>query len=145
MFCGTRPDRVTSQDHNLERTMIILLFIKIRLEKYSGLGTLALLQMKHLLLLLCVLSLVPLNPAQAKGKAQPRKPPIKINASVDVIDSVSGNSITVNKRSYSITGKTTITVDGKKAEAGALKSGMHASVTPSGLEPGAAMSITARN
>lgn len=101
--------------------------------------------MKHLLLILSVLSLVIINPAEAKGKgkAAPRKPPVKIHAGGATIDSVSGSSITVGKQTYSITAKTVITVDGRKADAGALKSGMHASVAASGLEQGAAMSITA--
>ena len=101
--------------------------------------------MKLLPLLLCVLSLVPLNPAQAKGKPQAKRVPIKIDAGGPTISAVSGNSISVGKRTYTITAKTQILVDGRKAEAGALKTGMRAAVTPSGIDPAAAMSITAHS
>ena len=127
--------------------MIILLFTEIQLEKHSGLETMLSLPMKHLLLLLCILSLVPLNPAQAKGKGQPqaKKPQPKVEAGDTTISAVSGTSITVGKQTLSITGKTAITLDGRKADAGALKTGMRASVTASGLEPGSASSIVAQN
>ena len=127
--------------------MIILLFAKIQLEKHSALENIRVLHMKRLLLLLCILTLIPLNPAQAKGKGkpQPRKPQPKVEAGGATIGAVSGTSITVGKQTYAITGKTSITVDGRKAAAGALRAGMLASVTASGLEPGSASSISAQS
>ena len=120
---------------------------KIQLEKHSALETIRVLHMKRLLLLLCILTLIPLNPAQAKGKGkpQPRKPQPKVEAGGATIGAVSGTSITVGKQTYAITGKTSITVDGRKAAAGALRAGMLASVTASGLEPGSASSISAQS
>lgn len=100
--------------------------------------------MKYLPLILCVLSLVPLNPAQAAAKKPAAKrPAIKIVSSGPTISAVSANSITVGKQTFAITPNTHILLDGRKADAGALKVGMRVAVTPSALELGSAKSITA--
>jgi hypothetical protein len=99
--------------------------------------------MKHFILLACLLSIVSVSPAEAKGKKAPKKPAVKIHASGPTITAVSGDSISLDKQTYKITATTQITVDGRRASAGALKTGMQASVTPSGIDRSSALSITA--
>lgn len=89
-------------------------------------------------------------PAKGKGKGKGIKmfPATKVHAGTAAsITDVSSTSISVkndkNSKTYSIDSNTLITIDGKKASADALRSGMSADVTPSGINPNAARSIEA--
>ena len=100
--------------------------------------------MKHLLLSIALMFLVPVNPAFAK---KPKG--VKVHASGGKITAVSANSISVQVSkttdTYKISAATLIHLDGRKAGAGDLKKGMHAEVTASQLDPGAASAIEASN
>ena len=97
--------------------------------------------MKHFLIL-CLLSLVTLNSAPAKGVKYK-----KADASSPKITAVSATSISVTaakiSRTYKISTVTQIHLDGVKAGAADLKAGMHADVTTSQLDPNTAMAIEA--
>ena len=92
-------------------------------------------------------------PASAKGKPVPKpKPtpvPEKVNASGDVIESVSADSIVVKSSkatlTYKIDSRTMIHANTQKGTAADLKKGMHVQVDVSSLYPGVALSITATN
>ena len=98
--------------------------------------------MKHALLFLCLLALLPAAPAAAKGVKYS-----KVDASGAKITAVSADSITLQSakvnHTYKITASTQIRVDGRKAGAADLKKGMHVNVTASQLDPGIAMAIEA--
>lgn len=86
----------------------------------------------------------------AKGKKPKHKPtpvPEKINASGSIIQSVSGDSITIDysKKSttYKMSGETSISIDDRRARSSELKPGMHAEITASSINPGLLLSIRA--
>lgn len=109
--------------------------------------------MKNLLLPIIISAALGAFATDASAKSKPHnlppKPPAKpVNASSRLtITAVSSTSISVktstDTKTYSIDGHTSITLDGRKVAADALKSGMGADVTPSGLNPSAAISIAA--
>ena len=97
------------------------------------------------------LSLLPLE-AATKGKGTMHKPkptpvPEKINASGAKITKVGGNSITIEysktSTTYTMSGETQITVDGKHAGTGDLRPGMLVEIGKSDLKPGMLFSIQA--
>ena len=100
--------------------------------------------MKTTLLLVCLLSLVLLNTAPAKGVKY-----AKAHASSPTITAVSADSISVVAakvaHTYKITSQTAIHIDGVKAGAKDLKKGMHAAVTTGQLDPNTAMAVEATN
>ena len=100
-----------------------------------------------LVVLTCVFAT---DAAYAKGfgkKPKPTPEPEKSSAHFTIV-SVSQSAISVkvghDTKDYKIDGNTTITLDGTRVGTGALKAGMYADVTPSGISPGVAMSIEAK-
>jgi hypothetical protein len=104
------------------------------------------------ILLTVVLCAVSTETAFAKrklSKAKPTPTPKKVNAHSATILSISRGAISIKSPSetlnYRIDYRTSITLDGSTVAVDALRRGMYADVTPSGLDPGLAMSITATN
>ena len=97
---------------------------------------------KHTLLSICLLCLIAVAPASAKGVKFN-----KVDASGAKITAVSASSISFESakvnHTYKITAATQIRVDGRKAGAADLKKGMHVGVTAGQLDPTVAMAIEA--
>lgn len=112
--------------------------------------------MKNLVMPIIVSAALCAFSADASAKPRPhnnphppkKEPPTPVHASARAsITSVSDTSISVktsaDSKTYSIDGHTNITLDGRKVAASELKAGMGADITPSGINPNAAMSIAA--
>lgn len=98
-------------------------------------------------LLAIVLCTFATDAAYAKG-GKPKAKPVPVKSSAhSVIVTVSNNAISVKSghdtKQFKMDGHTTVTLDGNKVAAGALKAGMYAEVTPGGIDPGVAMSVAA--
>ena len=86
--------------------------------------------------------------AFAKGMKKPKATPVPEKSSAhSTIVSVSQGAISVKARhdtkNYTLDGHTTITLEGNRVGVGALKAGQYAKITPGGIDPVVAMSITA--
>jgi hypothetical protein len=101
--------------------------------------------MKPILLVVCLLSLVPLNSASAKGAKGPKA--VKVHAAGAKITAISANLISVeiakDTHTYAISAQTQVHLNGMKASVKDLRKGMRADVTASQLDPRAAMMIEA--